>query len=41
MNFVTEKEAAEKKNNGIMSVLKEYTKVAEIEFVTTPRFIVI
>lgn len=39
MNFYTEKEIAEKKNAGMISVLKEYKKQIEIEMVTTSRFV--
>lgn len=39
MDFITEKEAADKKNAGIIRVLYEYKKDIEIEMVTTPRFV--
>ena len=41
MFFYTEKELAEKKNAGIISVLREISKNVDIEFVTTPKYIVI
>ncbi len=39
MNLYTEKELAEKKNAGIISVLKEYQKEIEIEMLTTPKYV--
>jgi 4-hydroxy 2-oxovalerate aldolase len=41
MNFYTEKELAEKKNAGMISVLRELTKSVDIVFLTTPRYVVI
>lgn len=41
MNFYTEKELAEKKNAGMISVLRELNKSVNFEFVTTPRYVVI
>lgn len=41
MNFYTEKELAERKNAGIISVLKSLRQEIDIEFITTPRFIII
>lgn len=41
MNFYTEKELAEKKNAGMISVLSELKNNADIQFLTTPRFVVI
>lgn len=41
MNFYTEKELAEKKNVGIISVLRELKKGVDIEYLTTPRYVVI
>lgn len=41
MSFKNEKEQAEKKNKGITKVLKEIQKDIEVEFVTTPKYIVI
>jgi 4-hydroxy 2-oxovalerate aldolase len=41
MSIHTEKELVEKKNIGIMAVLKEYAKEVEIIFVTSPRHIAI
>ncbi|WP_028505919.1 aldolase catalytic domain-containing protein [Ruminococcus sp. FC2018] len=41
MNYYTEKELAEKKNNGIVSVLKELGKEIDIELITTPKYVVI
>ena len=39
MNFSTEKDLAEKKNSGIISVLKKYKTHINIESLTTPGFI--
>lgn len=39
MNFVTEKESAQDKNNEIMAILKDYAKKASIQLITTPRYI--
>ncbi len=39
MSFHTEKILAERKNEGIMKVLKDYSKKIQIEFITTPRYI--
>ena len=41
MNFYTEKETFEKKNIGMITVLQEVSKEAEIVFVTTPKYVVI
>lgn len=41
MNFYTEKKLAEKKNIGMISVLRELKEYADIEFLTTPRYVVI
>ena len=41
MNFYTERELAEKKNAGMISVLKELKNSGDIEFLTTPRYVVI
>lgn len=41
MNFYTEKELAEKKNSGMIAVLKEIGKNVDIKFVTTPRFVIL
>ena len=41
MNFYTEKEQAEKKNAGMISVLREFNKGVDFQFVTTPRYVVI
>lgn len=41
MNFYTKKEQAKIKNIGMSTVLKRMRKDIEIEFVTTPRFVVI
>lgn len=41
MNFYTEKELAQKKNVGMIQVLTEIAEEVDIEFVTTPRFVVI
>ncbi len=41
MNFYTEKELAEKKNIGMISVLRELKKDIDIMFVTTPRYVII
>lgn len=41
MKFFTERELAEKKNIGMITVLKEISKEVELEFVTTPKFIII
>lgn len=39
MNFFTEKEMAEKKNAGMIAVLREYQELIDIEMLTTPKFI--
>ena len=39
MNFYTEKELAEKKNAGMIAVLKEFRKLINIEFLTTPKYV--
>ncbi len=39
MNFYTEKELAEKKNAGMIAVLKEYQKEIEVEMLTTPKYV--
>ena len=41
MNFYTAKESAEKKNAGMIAVLKEMGKEVEITFLTTPKYVVI
>ena len=41
MNFYTEKELAEKKNAGMIAVLKEYQKQIDVEMLTTPKYVVI
>lgn len=41
MNFYTEKDLAEKKNAGMITILKEINKETDIEFVTTPRYVVV
>ena len=41
MNFYTERELAEKKNAGMITILREVSKDVDIEFVTTPRYVVI
>ena len=41
MNIHTDKEEADKKNSGIMKVLKEIGQDMEIEFVTTPKYVII
>lgn len=41
MNLYSEKEIAEKKNAGMITVLKEIRQMADVEFVTTPRFVVL
>lgn len=41
MNFYTEKQLAEKKNIGIITVLREIKETVDIEFITTPRYIVL
>lgn len=41
MNFYTEKKMAEKKNAGMISVLKKLQADVAIEFLTTPRFVTI
>lgn len=41
MNFYTEKEMAEKKNAGMAAVLKDMKKDVDIEFVTSPKFVVL
>lgn len=41
LSFYTEKETAEKKNAGIISVLREFSKNIDIEFITTPKFVVL
>ncbi len=41
MNFFTEKEMAEKKNAGMIAVLKEYKQLIDIEMLTTPKYVVI
>ena len=41
MNFFTERTSAEKKNVGITTVLREISKDMDVEFVTTPRFVVL
>jgi len=41
MNFFTEKDLAQKKNMGMSIVLREFEKDIDIEFVTTPRYVVI
>lgn len=39
MNFFTEKEIAEKKNAGIITILKEYQTLIDIEMLTTPKYV--
>lgn len=41
MNFFTEKELAEKKNAGMIAVLKEYQQLIDIEMLTTPKYVTI
>lgn len=41
MNFFTEKEMAEKKNAGMISVLKEYQKHIHIDMLTTPKYVIL
>ncbi len=41
MNFYTEKELAEKKNAGMVAVLREYKKLIDIEMLTTPKYVII
>ena len=41
MNFYMEKDLAEKKNLGMISVLKEYKRKVKIEILTTPRHVVL
>lgn len=41
MNFYTEKELAEKKNVGMTTVLRELSQEIMIEFVTTPKYVVL
>ena len=41
MNLYTGKELAEKKNAGLISVLSELKNRVDIEFLTTPRFVVV
>lgn len=41
MNFYSKKEIADMRNEGITEVLKEYRKLVEIQFVTSPRKILI
>lgn len=41
MNFYSEKDIIEKKNLGMISVLKEIGKSVDIEFITTPKYIVL
>lgn len=41
MSFYSGKELAEKKNLGMIDVLKEYQKQIEIEFLTTPKYVTI
>ena len=41
MNFFTEKEMAEKKNAGMIAVLKEYQQLIDIEMLTTPKYVIL
>ena len=41
MYFFTEKQMAEKKNTGMIAVLKDYQKQIEIEILTSPKYVVI
>ncbi|MGI6090731.1 MAG: aldolase catalytic domain-containing protein [Saccharofermentanales bacterium] len=41
MNFYIEKEMAEKKNAGMIAVLKDLRKDVDIEFLTTPKYVMI
>lgn len=41
MNFFTRKAAFEAMNSGMTEVLREYSKCISIEFITTPRYVVI
>ncbi len=41
MNFHTEKALAEKKNAGMSAVLREIRKEMDVEFITTPKFVVL
>ena len=41
MNFYTEKYVAEEKNAGIITVLRKISEETEIEFVTTPKYVVL
>lgn len=41
MNFYTEGELAEQKNVGMATVLKKFEKSIDIEFITTPKFVVL
>lgn len=41
MNLYTEKDLVEKKNAGMIEVLKEYRKQIDIEMLTTPRYAVL
>ncbi len=41
MNFYTEKELAEKKNAGMIEVIKSYRKQTDIEMLTTPKYVVV
>ncbi len=39
MNFYTQKELVEKKNTGMITVLKGYQEQVDIEFLTTPKYV--
>lgn len=41
MNFFTEKEMAEKKNAGMIAVLKEYSRNVDIKMITTPKYVIL
>lgn len=41
MNFFTDKSLAEKKNAGMMAVLKEFSTVIDIEMLTIPKYVVL
>lgn len=41
MNFYTERELSERKNAGMITVLRKLGEIIDIEFVTTPKFVVL